>query len=225
MKVQTRIITAAGAGIVMAGFAAGPALASTHTVRPGDTLSGIAVASGVSLHKVEAANRWIKNPNLIYVGQVVHVPDGRSGITPMAPAYYQAPAASSTPSASTGSSASTGTSSSTGSSYSAGTSASTGTSSESSGTSSASTGTSTGTSSASSGYGAPGSFQQCVAWRESGNNPTASSSGLYGILPSTWASLGYSGTAGSASVAQQNQAFQQLYAQDGTAPWAPYDGC
>ena len=219
MKVQTRIITAAGAGIVMAGLAAGPALASTHTVQAGDTLSGIAASAGVPLSKVETANRWIKNPNLIYVGQNIKVPDGRSGITPMAPTYYQAPAASTTPSASSDASASTGTSSSTG------TSASTGTSSESSGTSSASTGTSTGTSSASSSTGAPGSFQQCVAWRESGNNPTASSAGLYGILPSTWASLGYSGTAGSASVAQQNQAFQQLYAQDGTSPWAPYDGC
>ena len=216
MKVQTRIITAAGAGIVMAGFAAGPALASTHTVRPGDTLSGIAVSSGVSLTKVEAANHWLKNPNLIYVGQVVHVPDGRSGITPMAPTYYQAPAASSTPSASsdTSAAASTTPAESTGtSSASTGYSASTGTSSASTGASSASTGSS------------PSSFQQCVSWRESGNNPTASSSGLYGILPSTWASLGYSGTAGSASVAQQNQAFQQLYAQDGTSPWAPYDGC
>ena len=222
MKVQTRIITAAGAGIVMAGLAAGPALASTHTVQPGDTLSGIAASAGVPLSKVEAANRWIKNPNLIYAGQVVHVPDGRSGITPMAPTYYQAPAASSTPSASSDTSAaasttpaeSTGTSSaSTGYSASAGTSASTGTPSASTGTSSASTGSS------------PSSFQQCVSWRESGNNPTASSSGLYGILPSTWASLGYSGTAGSASVAQQTQAFQQLYAQDGASPWAPYDGC
>ena len=222
MKVQTRIITAAGAGIVMAGLAAGPALASTHTVQPGDTLSGIAASAGVPLSKVEAANRWIKNPNLIYAGQIVHVPDGRSGITPMAPTSYQAPAASSTPSASSDTSAaasttpaeSTGTSSaSTGYSASAGTSASTGTSSASTGASSASTGSS------------PSSFQQCVSWRESGNNPTASSSGLYGILPSTWASLGYSGTAGSASVAQQTQAFQQLYAQDGTSPWAPYDGC
>ena len=216
MKVQTRIITAAGAGIVMAGFAAGPALASTHTVRPGDTLSGIAASAGVPLSKVEAANRWIKNPNLIYAGQVVHVPDGRSGITPMAPTYYQAPAASSTPSASsdTSAAASTTPAESTGtSSASTGYSASAGTSSASTGTSSASTGS------------APSSFQQCVSWRESGNNPTASSSGLYGILPSTWASLGYSGTAGSASVAQQNQAFQQLYAQDGTSPWAPYDGC
>jgi LysM repeat protein len=216
MKVQTRIITAAGAGIVMAGLAAGPALASTHTVQPGDTLSGIAASAGVPLSKVEAANRWIKNPNLIYAGQVVHVPDGRSGITPMAPTYYQAPAASSTPSASsdTSAAASTTPAESTGtSSASTGYSASTGTSSASTGASSASTGSS------------PSSFQQCVSWRESGNNPTASSSGLYGILPSTWASLGYSGTAGSASVAQQTQAFQQLYAQDGTSPWAPYDGC
>ena len=216
MKVQTRIITAAGAGIVMAGLAAGPALASTHTVQSGDTLSGIAASAGVSLTKVEAANKWIKNPNLIYVGQKINVPDGRSGITPAAPTYYQAPASSSTPSAGSDTSdAASGTSSaSTGYSASAGTSASTGTSSA-----------STGTSATSAGGSAPSSFQACVAWRESGNNPTASSSGLYGILPSTWASLGYSGTAGSASVAQQNQAFQQLYAQDGTAPWAPYDGC
>jgi LysM domain len=223
MKVQTRIITAVGAGTLMAGLAAGPALASTHTVQPGDTLSGIAASAGVPLSKVEAANRWLKNPNLIYAGQVVHVPDGRSGITPMAPTYYQAPAASSTSSASSDTSAaasgtssvSPGTSSeSSGTSASYGTSASSGYSSASSGTAAASTGGSS-----------PSSFQQCVSWRESGNNPTASSSGLYGILPSTWASLGYSGTAGSASVAQQNQAFQQLYAQDGTSPWAPYDGC
>jgi hypothetical protein len=203
----------------MAGLAAGPALASTHTVQPGDTLSGIAASAGVSLTNVEAANHWIKNPNLIYVGQVVHVPDGRSGIAPAAPTYYQAPAASSTPPAgSDTSAAASGTSS-----------ASSGTSSESSGTSSASSGPSSASTStpaaSTSGGSAPSSFQQCVSWRESGNNPTASSSGLYGILPSTWASLGYSGTAGSASVAQQNQAFQQLYAQDGTSPWAPYDGC
>jgi LysM repeat protein len=205
----------------MAGLAAGPALASTHTVQPGDTLSGIAASAGVSLTNVEAANRWIKNPNLIYVGQVVHVPDGRSGITPAAPTYYQAPATSTTPSAgSDTSAAASGTSS-----------VSSGTSSESSGTSSASSGTGTSSASSStpaastSGGSAPSSFQQCVSWRESGNNPNASSAGLYGILPSTWASLGYSGTAGAASVAQQNQAFQKLYAQDGTSPWAPYDGC
>ncbi|MGO8958579.1 MAG: LysM peptidoglycan-binding domain-containing protein [Streptosporangiaceae bacterium] len=68
-------------------------------------------------------------------------------------------------------------------------------------------------------------FEQCVAWRESGDNPTASSAGLFGILPATWQSLGYPGTAGQASVAVQKAAFAKLYAQDGTAPWAPYDGC
>ena len=69
------------------------------------------------------------------------------------------------------------------------------------------------------------SFEQCVAWRESGDNPTASSAGLFGILPSTWAELGLPGTAGQASVAQQEAAFNQLYAQYGAQPWAPSDGC
>lgn len=203
MRAQTRIFTAAGAGVLMAGLAAGPALASTYTVQSGDTLSGIAARSGVSLSAIEAANPQIHNPNLIYVNQQVHVPDGRSGVTPIpgpaAPAPVPATSdegssATSQPAASEGTAASSG--------------------------SSTSSGTVT-----SAGGSAPSSFQQCVAWRESGNNPTASSAGLYGILPSTWASLGYSGTAGAASVAQQTQAFQQLYAQYGTSPWAPYDGC
>jgi hypothetical protein len=68
-------------------------------------------------------------------------------------------------------------------------------------------------------------FERCVAWRESGDNPTASSAGLFGILPATWASLGYSGTAGQASVALQKAAFNRLYAEDGTQPWGAYDGC
>ena len=68
-------------------------------------------------------------------------------------------------------------------------------------------------------------FERCVAWRESGDNPAASSAGLFGILPSTWASLGYPGTAGGSSVALQKAAFNRLYAQYGTSPWAPYDGC
>jgi len=68
-------------------------------------------------------------------------------------------------------------------------------------------------------------YEQCVAWRESGDNPTASSAGLFGILPSTWAELGYSGTAGQAPVALQKVAFQRLYAEYGTQPWSPSDGC
>jgi murein DD-endopeptidase MepM/ murein hydrolase activator NlpD len=170
MKVRTRIITTVGATAVLTGLAAAPALASTHTVQSGDTLSGIAAASGVSLSRLEAANSRITNPNLITVGELVDVPDGHGG-TSAAPAAV-------TPAAAPASSVSS----------------------------------------------APSSFQSCVAWRESSDTAT-DPDGLYGILPSTWASLGYSGTAGEASVAQQNVAFQRLYAEDGTSPWAPYDGC
>jgi hypothetical protein len=67
-------------------------------------------------------------------------------------------------------------------------------------------------------------FEQCVAWRESSDTPT-DPDGLFGILPSTWAELGYSGTAGQASVAQQEVAFNRLYAEYGAQPWAPSDGC
>lgn len=72
---------------------------------------------------------------------------------------------------------------------------------------------------------AEAAFEKCVAWRESGDNPTASSAGMFGILPSVWAQLGYPGTAGQASVAQQTVAFHRLYLQYGTQPWAPSDGC
>jgi LysM repeat protein len=68
------------------------------------------------------------------------------------------------------------------------------------------------------------SFEQCVAFRESTDTPT-DPDGLFGILPSTWASLGYSGTAGEASVSEQEAAFNKLYAEEGSQPWAPYDGC
>lgn len=209
MRVRTWVITATGA----AGLAislAGPAMASTHTVQPGDTLSGIAAQSGVSLINLEAANPQIKNPNLIYAGQQVTVPGGKSG----------GPAAS-------GHSGTVGDGD--GDADDSATAPSTPAQSEAASTPAVSTGSSVASSPAAvpqaSGGSAPSSFQQCVAWRESGNNPTASSAGLYGILPSTWASLGYSGTAAQASVAQQSQAFQQLYTKYGTSPWAPYDGC
>jgi LysM domain-containing protein len=68
------------------------------------------------------------------------------------------------------------------------------------------------------------SFEQCVAMRESSDTPT-DPDGLFGMLPSTWESLGYSGTAGEASVAEQKAAFSKLYAEEGAQPWAPYDGC
>jgi len=77
---------------------------------------------------------------------------------------------------------------------------------------------------------ASGSFQQCVIQAESGGNagavnPSSGAGGLYGFLPSTWQALGHSGLPENASVAEQNQAFQQEYAQGGAGAWAPYDGC
>jgi LysM repeat protein len=213
MKVRTWVITATGAaGLAVA--LAGPALASTHTVQPGDTLSGIAAQSGVSLINLEAANPQIANPNLIYAGQQVNVPDGKSGGTATATATASGYSAVGDGDGDSDDSAVT----------------STPAPSAPASTPSVSAGSSTSAASPAavapvSGGSAPSSFQQCVAWRESGNNPTASSAGMYGILPSTWASLGLSGTAAQASVAQQTAAFQQLYAQYGTSPWAPYDGC
>jgi len=77
---------------------------------------------------------------------------------------------------------------------------------------------------------AGGSFQQCVISRESGGNAQAmNGSGHYGLYQfsySSWTAAGGDPNAfGHASVAEQNQVFATAYAQDGTSPWAPYDGC
>ncbi|MBO0714189.1 MAG: hypothetical protein J2P59_05510 [Acidimicrobiales bacterium] len=70
---------------------------------------------------------------------------------------------------------------------------------------------------------APSSFQACVAFRESTDGTL--SSNIYGFLQGTWSSLGLPGSPYTAPASLQTQAFQMLYARDGTAPWAPYDGC
>jgi len=212
MRVRTRIITAVSAGGAITVLAAGPALASTHTVQAGDTLSGIAAQSGVSLAKVEADNPQITNPNVITVGELVHVWGGNASLAPL-----RAQSGGSTKSSTSQGSTTQG-------STAQGSTAQAGDSQASSASASGSQSSSTPASTSSGAGSAPSSFQQCVAWRESSNTPT-DPDGLYGILPSTWQSLGYSGTAGQASVAQQDQAFQRLYAQDGTSPWAQYDGC
>jgi hypothetical protein len=73
------------------------------------------------------------------------------------------------------------------------------------------------------GMGAPGSFQACVAWRESSDGQA--SSDVYGILQFVWSDLGFAGSPYDASLATQDAAFWKLYSMDGTQPWAPYDGC
>jgi Transcription factor WhiB/Transglycosylase-like domain len=50
--------------------------------------------------------------------------------------------------------------------------------------------------------------------------------GLYQFSYSTWVSSGGNpADFGHASVSEQNAAFDTAYAQSGTSPWRPYDGC
>lgn len=51
----------------------------TYTVKSGDTLAGIASQFGLSLTEIEALNPQIKNPNLIYVGEVLTVKAASDG--------------------------------------------------------------------------------------------------------------------------------------------------
>lgn len=48
--------------------------ASSHTVKPGETLFGIAKQNQVSREAILAANPEISNPSLIQVGQVIRIP-------------------------------------------------------------------------------------------------------------------------------------------------------
>lgn len=63
----------------------------SYTVQPGDYLAKIAAREGVPLNQLIAANPQIKNPNLIYAGQQIHIPGraGASAAKPVAP--IQAP--------------------------------------------------------------------------------------------------------------------------------------
>ena len=45
-----------------------------YTVKKGDTLSGIAKTYGVTVEAIMAINPSIKNPNQIYVGQIIKIP-------------------------------------------------------------------------------------------------------------------------------------------------------
>lgn len=75
-----------------------------------------------------------------------------------------------------------------------------------------------------------GSFQSCVIARESGGNSQVMNSsghyGLYQFSASTWAEYGGNpADFGNASVAEQNQVFNNAIAAGGQSNWSPYDGC
>jgi len=49
-----------------------------YTVKPGDTLKEIADQFGLTVEKITTANPAITNPNLIFPGQIITLPVGRS---------------------------------------------------------------------------------------------------------------------------------------------------
>jgi len=78
--------------------------------------------------------------------------------------------------------------------------------------------------------GSSGSFQACVIAAESGGNSQVMNSsghyGLYQFSASTWAEYGGNpADFGDATVAEQNQVFENAMAAGGESNWAPYDGC
>lgn len=74
------------------------------------------------------------------------------------------------------------------------------------------------------------SFQACVIARESGGNSQVMNAsghyGLYQFSASTWAAYGGDpADFGHASVAEQNQVFENAIAAGGQSNWSLYDGC
>jgi LysM repeat protein len=166
-------------------------------VRPGDSLSGIAARYHIEWTGLYEANRAVigGNPNLLVPGERLRIPAAASAAR--LAASYQPPAATVTlvPSPAPV------------------------------------TAQPLAEQAASSEPAAPaGSFQQCVISRESGGAAQVMNAtghyGLYQFSYSAWVAAGGNpADFGNASVAEQDQVFATAYAEDGTSPWAPYDGC
>ena len=79
-------------------------------------------------------------------------------------------------------------------------------------------------------YSGSSGYENCVIQAESGGNasavnPSTGAGGLYGFMPSTWHSLGYSGLPQDAPASVQHAAYAKEYARSGSSAWSPYDGC
>jgi LysM repeat protein len=185
-------------------------LPAKYVVKSGDTLASIAQ------HLYASSNYWpvlywanhgqIKYANEITAGQVLTVPAKPAKIPGAPKALAPTPPA---PAPATN----TSTTASSGGSY-----------------SSATTVQAAPAQSASSYSGSSGSFQACVIAAESGGNSQVMNSsghyGLYQFSSSTWAAYGGNpADFGNASVAEQNQVFDNAIAAGGQSNWAPYDGC
>ena len=60
--------------LFVTGMIFGASAATTHTVVKGDTMWNLAVRYEVGLSEIKSANPQIKNPDLIYPGQVLYIP-------------------------------------------------------------------------------------------------------------------------------------------------------
>jgi len=179
-------------------------LPAKHVVKSGDTLASIAK------HLYHSSDYWpvlywanhskIKYANEIQAGQVLTVP-AKPAKVPSAPKVLAPAPAPTTSTASYGTSYS-----------------------------SASTSQAAPVQAQSTYTGSSGSFQACVIAAESGGNSQVMNSsghyGLYQFSASTWAAYGGNpADFGNASVAEQNQVFDNAIAAGGESNWAPYDGC
>jgi hypothetical protein len=191
-----------------------------YTVKPGDTLSGIAQNYNTTWQAIYDANQaTLHNPNLVYAGEQLRVHEGdlTTGVVPAQAAVPQA-ATSSTSVQSTPVQSYTVTP----------VPASTTTQSKASTSPVPAQSTPQSASTTSAGYtsgslsdipGVPSSFAACVAYRESTNDTNPAANGnAYGIIPAS----GYN--VGGDSIAQQKQVFEQIYNATGPSAWAA-DGC
>jgi LysM repeat protein len=212
--------------VVRPATAQSSAAATSYTVQSGDTLSSIAqrfYQNPAYWPAIYQANQsQVQNPNLIQVGQVLAIPAQPSQIpaAPSSPASapvqqqsYSAPAPVQAPVQSAAQQYDPAQQSAPTEQQSAPTQ-------QSSASSQDSTVSTAGDS----------SFQACVIQRESGGNPQVTNSsghyGLYQFSESTWVEYGGSAADfGNATVAQQNQVFDNAIAAGGESNWAPYDGC
>jgi LysM repeat protein len=182
-----------------------PAAARKYTVRPGDTLSDIArrvYRDDRFWTAIYWANhRHLRYANEIAAGQVLTVPV-KPAKAPAAPTVLgNAPAPATAPV--TTADAATGT---------------------------AQAPAQTPVAQSSVSTSGDSSFQACVIERESGGNSQVMNGsghyGLYQFSASTWAAYGGSpADFGNASVAEQNQVFENAIAAGGQSNWSLYDGC
>jgi hypothetical protein len=186
------------------------ATARKYTVKSGDTLSDIAKRA---YHDDRfwtaiywANHRHLQYANQITVGEVLTVP-AKPAKAPAAPKTL-GPAPAPAPASVTTADVATGTAQQPVQSYSSQSSSSTSTVSTS----------------------GDSAFQACVIQRESGGNAQVMNSsghyGLYQFSASTWAAYGGNpADFGNASVAEQNQVFNNAIAAGGQSNWSLYDGC